>query len=459
MNSHSFSAHFITSFVYLKRLLPLFILPVAGNIYRYVMQGYRFSSSVFDVAVALIALMWGLKESRSISVKVSGGKLFVKKGFVFKSQWQVDIEKIAAIYVDQNVLTYLVSAARVRVETIAGARRKKAELDLYISKGELPRLVQSITKFEGERSQKCSVGQSLLLALSETSAKSGLLIFSTSVNYLGKFLGRRFDPLMLKELANEKNWDTLLPPLLTAVATVITAGILLSFVVSVIRHFSLSIENSEALVHLRQGVLRKSDMYIFKSNISAVIEVSSPILTLFRRKNVCLNLVGWGNKQGAVTLLPAIKSNGFSVMGPNSVKSHRQGIIRGARIPALLTLVLLALWGGLTLILPQMQGLWAILFLSAAVISGYRMFVKLRAIKRGGAFKTETVGTVFAKRMTFYQCSAKAERVECITLRQSPFDRNWGMCKLIFDIHDKRKSRFLAAYLDESEAERFTSCL
>ena len=86
MIGNSFTPHPLTAFKYLKRLLPLLIIPVTSSIYRYILHGVNFSATFWDVMGAILSVLWARLEYKSVSVKVKDGKLFINNGFVFKNQ-------------------------------------------------------------------------------------------------------------------------------------------------------------------------------------------------------------------------------------------------------------------------------------------------------------------------------------------------------------------------------------
>lgn len=460
MTAHSFGAHPLTAVGIVKRLLPLLIIPVAGSIYRYVMYGYSFSSTLWDVLGAAASVTWGIIEYKSIKIKVAQGKVFVTSGALFKSSWQVSTNHIAAIYTEVSPFSALFGAVKVRLETVAGLG-KKADLVLYMRRAEAARFVAAVTGFKGSKAKKSTFLQSLLLALSETSALSGLIIFATAVNYLGRFFGRRIDEAVIESITDgAKRLGLVLPRAATFLAVMILLGVGLSFGMAAVRHTSIAIEQNSKIILIKQGLIWRSATYVFKEQIPSFMTVSTPVLALFGRKNVCVNVGGFGSKQDAETILPAVKNissnnNNYSF----AVTCPKSACGRAIRIPLILALLTFALWALALWHMPQLGGLWAMLFASTAAACLYRLRVKLKAVRSGGVFVGKRVKILYPSRLTYYEGETDLSHIDSVILRQTPFDFGKSTCRLIVNVHNKQKSRFGAAYLDIDEAENFTSFL
>ena len=447
--SHSFNPHPLTAFKYLKRLLPLLIIPVTSSVYRYVLHGVNFSATFLDVLGALLSVLWARFEYKSISVKIKEGKLFIKKGFVFKSQWNIRLDRLTAVYTQRTLICLLFGAVKISIETQAG-RGKKTDFEFYVNHEEARRFVECITDFKCTKPIKSSFWQSVLLALSETSAWSGLLLFATTINYIGRFLGRQMGAEVLSKLTDTvKKVGLLIPPITAAIAGLILVGFILSFTVAIVHHLSHSVEQSVKTLHIKQGVLLRSHAYIFMDNIPCAVAVGSPVLHFFGRKNLRIIVGGYGNKQEGESVLPAVENNSdFFDKNGNCLTCSKRAKKRVIKIPLVLTGICLL---GLALFvykMPQLGFLWAIMFLSLAAVCLYRLRIKLHGVKRGFVILDRKARINHPKRLTLFDSNAPMEQIDSFEIRRTPFDLNYKVCTLTMKIQNKKKSRFAAANLD-----------
>jgi len=455
--SHSFNPHPLTAFKYLKRLLPLLIIPVTSSVYRYVLHGVNFSATLLDVIGAMLSVLWAIVEYKSISVKVKEGKLFIKKGFFFKSQWNIKLDRLTAIYTQRTLISLLFGAVKVSIETQAG-RSKKTDFEFYVNRKDARRFIECIADFKSTKAIKSSFWQSVLLALSETSAWSGLLLFATAINYLGRFLGRKIGAaeVFSKLTDTIKNVGLLIPPITAAIAGLILVGFILSFVVAIVHHLSHSVEQSGKMLHIKQGVLLRSHAYIFTDNIPCAVSVSSPVLHFFSRKNLRIIVGGYGNKQEGESVLPATqKDSDFFDKNGSCLTCPKRAKKRVVKIPLVLTAVCIV---GLVLFvykMPDLAFLWAIMFFSLGVVCIYRLKVKLHGVKKGFALLGKKVRINHPKRLTHFDSDTPMKWVDSFEVSQTPFDLNYKVCTLTMKVHNKKKSRFAAANLDYNKTISF----
>ncbi len=456
MIGNSFTPHPLTAFKYLKRLLPLLIIPVTSSVYRYILHGVNFSATFFDVLGAILSVLWARFEYKSISVKVKDGKLFINSGFVFKNQWNIKTDRLTAVYTQRTFLCLLFGAVKVSIETQAG-RGKKPDFEFYVNQKQARSFVECITDFKGAKPVKSSFWQSVLLALSETSAWSGLLLFATAINYLGRFLGRQMGAEVLSQLTDTfKKVGLIIPPITAAIAGLILVGFVLSFGVAIVHHLSHSVEQSGKMLHIKQGILLRSHAYIFTHNISCAVAVGSPVLHFFGRKNLRIIVGGYGNKQEGESVLPAIE-NDIDFFDKNGVflNCPKRAKIRVVKIPLILTGICLFLLALFVYKMPRLAFLWAIIFLSSAVICLYRLRIKLHGVKKGFAVLGRKARIYHPKRLTHFDSNTPMEWIDSFEIRQTPFDLNYKVCTLTMKTYNKKKSRFAAANLDYFETISF----
>ena len=455
MMAHAFKAHPFTVFIYLKRLLPLLIIPVASSVYRYILQGVTFSSTLWDVGAAALSVGWAMLECRKIAVVVKGDFVYFEKGLVFSSRWRIRRDRLTAVYTEKGVPYIFFGAVKVLVDSEAGDR-KHSDFWFYVNQSEARHFVKVITDFEDKVPIKSSFWQSLLLSLSESSAWSGLILFASAINYLGRFLGKRLEVSVIGELTSRaRDIGLLIPPITAAAAGLILLGFLVSFGLSVIKHAGHRGEFCDKIIHLSQGLLWRRDSYIFRDKIPSVVTVSSPVLHFFGRKNLRVNIGGYGNKQEGESVLPAIKK-GLHF----NRRAKRLSCVRGAKgrvvkIPLFLLCGILAVWVLLSVHIPSLAMLWGILGISGCAVCLYRIMIKLAEVKRGGVYGYGDIAVLHQKRLTFYEGIVAQPRVEALVIRQSPFDLKYGACTLTVMVESKKKSRFSAANLDIDESVGF----
>ena len=456
MINNSFTPHPLTAFRYLKRLLPLLIIPVTSSIYRYLLHGINFSATLWDVVGAILSILWAWREYKSISVGVKEGKILIKKGFVFKSQWSIPLDRLTAIHTQRTLLCLIFGGIKIIVETQAG-RGKKADFEFYVNRRDLPRFVNCITNIKATNPIKSSLRQSVLLALSETSAWSGLLLFATAINYLGRFLGRKINTEVLSKLTDSvKKAGLIIPPVTATVAGLILIGFLLSFLVSVVHHLSHSVEQTDKIIHVKQGVLLRSHTYLFVNNIPCALAVSSPVLHFFSRKNLRLIAGGYNNKQEGESVLPAVPIDcDFFDKDGRCLTCSKKTIKRVVKIPLALTALCVFLLILFICKMPYLAFLWAILFLSLAFICLYRLKIRLHGVKKSFVILGKKARIYHPQRLTHFDSNTPIKWIDSFEIRQTPFDTNYKVCSLTMRIYNKKKSRFTAANLDYDDTISF----
>lgn len=440
MMTRRFTAHPLTCADFIRRFIPLLIIPLVRNIFLFLTRGDIYFSG-WDITVTLSVVAVGLIRSRMFKLTVCGDRLKVQKGMLFKSAADIPIINISGVYTELDPLSARFGALRVRIETEAGGARK-ADLFLFLSKRDAAALLSILLKYRSDLfKRRSTVWQTALMALTSASALSGLLVWASVINYLGKLLDRRLDSLVLDTLSGSLSaLSRLVPPAAAIAAALLSVGFCISFAQILIKHITFSVGSSDHILHISQGIIRRRQAYIRYRTISAVILKQPPVMRFFSRASLLITVAGYGKQGGeSKVVIPALRIKNAADLSDKlgllkwpqlDIKKARRARPRAAVVPAWLTAMSALPVITAVLFLPEATAAGALISGFCAALCLYRLDVSLAGEKQGGMHIGRTVRVKDARRLSLTDTCIELERVDCVTLTQTPFDRRWRVCSV-----------------------------
>lgn len=460
----SSDVHPLTMFYFVRRYIPLLLIPVLRTAYSLLAHVPLKLILSTDIAVAAVLLFVGFVRFKRFSFSVDERHFTVRSGVVFKRCSRVPLSEISGVYVYKTPISMLFGAVRVQVDTDAGLG-KNPDFVFYYSKRSAGAFAQAVTgggESTNIKKYRCSALQTVLLSVTSASALSGLLIAATVVSNTGNLLGNRFTDYV----ADTISWVTVLaerivPPVAAAAAAVLTAGFFMSFALTLVKHLTFCVSFSGDIIFVSQGIVWRKFSYIRRRSVGAVTVVQPPIMRLFRRGSLLVRAAGYGTHNGeSSAIIPVVRADksgavypdaGFNSAPKITLRQPRRAIVRVLFMPLLWTAAVIcvpAVIGALGFTHPKYI---AAACAVAVCVLLYWLSVRYFCFKRGGAALRGAVRVRGSRRMSLTDSTFFYDRIDSIVIASNPFDRGLGVCTLRAELRSEHPFSASAVSLDLSE--------
>ncbi len=442
-----FCAHPLTMVSFLKKFVLLLLIPLIRSAYMLLIFG-EFGFSGWDIVVATIVFSLSLARCKAFNIIVENDRLTIKTGFIFKSEAIIKLDRIIVVCAESTPLSAIFGTRRVRIETEASS--KKPDIELYLSKRNGDALARLIIGHDNyAKPHRSKIGEIVLFSLSSASALSGLLIWATVINYSGKLLGRRIGKDVIDSLSDKADsLERLIPQIATVVAILLFMGFIVSFLITLIRHAFYFVSLGDNSIFIKQGVILSRQTYIKRSAIGSVMALQPPAMRIFNRHS--LNI---GIANDSIALYPC--SLDYSDRPEIKLTKHKKMIRRVIILPLWFMVLSITPLALSIIFAPDFILLGGIVLSLGVTCSLYRIWGGAQSIKNGGICFGRTVRLKDAKGLTLFDCSFDAQKIDCITLRQTPFDHRWDVVSIKVSSISSGNIKIAAKNLDFMSASNY----
>ncbi len=466
----------------LRRTHPLYML---GSLKRFAflliipfLQGLLFGTgSLFDrlyrsgwnaVLVVLIVVM-AVLEWRGFRFGLAENVLTVEKGVALRRTVRINTKRIDFLSFEHTPLLSLCGAARLRLETPGGSR-KKPDITLLVRAGGAREMMEMLSP-PGKRGQVfvTRFRQMALLAASWSNAASGLLLAAPFVGQLGKIFGedlsrRIYDAATVGELLLRFG----VPPLVASVSWLLFAGWAVAFLSRLFKHARFSAYQSEGFLVTRSGLLSRRHHFARRSAVNGVTIQQSLPMVLLKVQTVYLQVVGYGKGKGERALLAAGKNDdmraavqtltGFDLSGRARIAPKRSAKVGYVLMPCILLAGVTVLCGGALCLWPQLWEYLLLLWGFLAVFAVWRLFICLMGFSRAGVRVSDgAIELSTYKNLSLVRGILPRDRVQEIRITQSRIQRRLGICSLSLGLFSEGKKTIVVQGVGYEEVLRALS--
>ncbi len=288
-------------------LFPLIrgLLSVGLDLYSWVQGAW------FDILVIIVLISFAVYRWRYVKFMLTQEGIYFERGFIARSSSTIPYSQITSVSIEQPFLHRMLGVARVRAETMAGARRS-ADLRLTISNSYAVKLEESLhsrcfdikDREATNRAYSPAKHHLVLFSLMSSSTLSGALFVSALVSQAGAILGKKLDQELFDTLADvSSTLHVGLPPIAIAVSAVFMIGWLAGFISSILRHMRFHLVRRGRHLLINAGVLTHRS-YMLDTRHVTYVDFRQTLLTrLFSIASVYVRCTGYGKGKNEINVL------------------------------------------------------------------------------------------------------------------------------------------------------------
>lgn len=232
-------------------------------------------------------------------------KIIIQKGFIFKSRSVIMRKNLSSVQIERNPLDYLFGAVTYRINTEAGLRRR-SDFCFKLSGADSKKLSKELYGSEKLEKVHFSAVKVALMAISTSSAFTGLVIGAPVINNVGRLLGIGFSQLLDEINSVSHNITAYFPPIVNLITLIFIIGYGISFVYSFIKYINFKLYLNNNILKVCSGFFVKRITYFSKSAVNDVKIEQTPFMLLFRRFAMSVSVGGFSvSKNSSQIIVPA----------------------------------------------------------------------------------------------------------------------------------------------------------
>lgn len=453
--------HPIKILSYTTRNFWLILIPLARDFFsaRYSLAGWLYGSWL-SILTILAIFGYALLRWASLTYYFSDDCITAKSGYFGILETKIFYSKISSISARQSPLYALFRASTVCICTSGKGRGitltlRKSETDRIFS------LAGSVTTPKSVFSFRPKALHVLLFSLLFSSSLSGLAIICTFLIEWSKILGNDLAGT-IPELVTKR--ETLYARLPLVIASVLSAGWLLSFIANLMRHGRFSIARSGDKLLIQSGIITKRRHILSRSSIVFTDVSQNLIMKLFRICSVRVGCNGYGrrNYELGVIIPLASKSELKSSerlllpeipLPPKISVFTKRSIFSYVALPVCIAAAIPIIAWLAFVMLPHYRGTIKLCTAIALIPALWFCIVRLVASQTSGiGCDGRLVRLDYCRGFSFHSVSVEKNSIAKVGVRRSVFQLRSGKCGISVRVCYPRRSRHKISAIGYDEA-------
>lgn len=393
--------------------------------------------------------------------------LLIKKGVFFKKRSKVPALCAESVIVGVSPFSALLRKCRVTLNL--GAQGRKGRFVFFTGRKNGKALASKLRgRFDHE--YKADFLKIIIMAVSGSNAFAGLVFFVPFLSKTGQLFGRYYSRLVYKSVdLSLYIRQTGLPPVLSALAGFLLAGLAVSFVLTVVNYggFRFFLSRSLKYLVIIRGWIYKTVFIASVSKIGAYQLRQSLLMRLFSMWSVGFFVSGQGlEHRGKRVLVPATPKYLLPGIGEKKNYKYRKNCFyaqppkRGRRGYLYFPVAIMGIIGLLSALgelLPfepiPLYPLTA--FLLIVFMALY--FTRIFAFKRAFLYLDGEKAVIsYFKRLSYTVTVVPADKIRCVRISQSLPQRHSGLCNAAIYVYGENKRRFIIKHLEFNRGVEFS---
>ena len=293
-----FKPHPLMIFDSIMPFMWILIIPFLKAVIQYLKYGKIDDILGFETALLIAIISFTIIRFNTIRIIFEDGKIVIKKGLIFVSRSEISRKKLSSVQTEQNPLDYIFGAVTYRINTEAGLRHR-SDFKFKLSRKNSEQLSNLL--YGGEKLQKIpfSALKVALMAITTSSAVTGLLVGVPIINNAGRLLGVGFYELFNELNKTTNGVKTYFPPVVNTITLILIIAYGISFLYSFIKYINFKLYLNDKLLKVRSGFFVKRITVFKKKAINNVKIEQTPLMFLFRRFAMEVNVGGFAVSKNA----------------------------------------------------------------------------------------------------------------------------------------------------------------
>lgn len=236
-------------------------------------------------------------------------KIILRKGIFLVREKELLKEKVSTVDIDAGILLTILHGAKIRIDTESGSG-KHSDFRFVVSQKEAGKILHYFCGDSIHWHYRAPTWRIAAGTLAFSRSAPGLLLLSAAIKTGGQILGSEFKNKVYGTVSTAQALlGQYIPPVFAAVAYLIAAGWLVSFLFLTLRQMNFHLGRAGSYLVTRRGFLVRRYSMIFLPMVNARILQQTPLMRLTGMVQVLLDCAGYGKEQGELALMiPAERS-------------------------------------------------------------------------------------------------------------------------------------------------------
>ncbi|MCI9273445.1 MAG: PH domain-containing protein [Clostridiales bacterium] len=387
--------------------------------------------------------------------------LLYQRGLFFQRQMRIPYRCFDSVTVKQTLAPALFGAARLFLDTPAGGK-KHADVGLTLSRKYLWRTAVAVYPIcRQELLYRAGAWRILLMSAFWSNPGTGLLLVAPFIKRMGDVLGAEISERLYSTVDLSLQlaaWG--IPPVSAALAYLLFAGWVIALLVQLFRYGNFKLFRCNDLLTIRRGLVNSSQRMFRSSRVSALSIRQTLLMRMFRLYSGYVHNIGSGKDKGDRSMLVAAASHQelaclLQRAVPGLPTRHKEPIRppKGTVKSYLLTPLWFAAGFFAVTLSPYLFGSYSRLFSLVSVFAApfFCWWCALRfAAQRTAGLSREQEALLISgyRRLTLYFASIPWDRVQMVSISQSPFQRRSRRCNVRVHLYSESSESFVVKHLE-----------
>ena len=276
----------------------ILVIPFVKAVIQYLRDGQIDNILGFETVLMAGIIVIAIIRFLFFRVYYKEEKIIIKKGVFFITRSEISRKNLSSVQTEQNPLDFIFGAVTYRINTEAGMR-SRSDFKFKLTKKDSDKLSDLL--YHGEELQKIpfSALKIALMAITTSSAVTGLLVGVPIINNAGRLLGIGLYELFEEITKTSNRIQTYFPPIVNTITLVLIIAYGISFLYSFIKYINFKLYLNDKLLKVCSGFFVKRITVFKKKAINNVKIEQTPLMFLFRRFAMEVNVGGFAVSKNA----------------------------------------------------------------------------------------------------------------------------------------------------------------
>lgn len=458
-----FKAHPLMILDSIMPFLWILVIPFIKAVLQYIQDGKINNILGFETVLLSVIIALAILRFLFFRVLFIDDKIIIKKGIFFITRSEISRKNISSVQTEQNPLDLILGAVTYRINTEAGIR-SRSDFKFKLTRRDSEKL--SSLLYNDEKMQKIpfSALKIALMAITTSSAVTGLLIGVPIINNAGRLLGIGIYEL-LEELNKTSNRvQTYFPPVVNTITLILIIGYGISFLYSFIKYINFRLYLNEKFLKVCSGFFVRRITFFKKKDVNSVKIEQTPLMFLFKRFALKVSVGGFSvSKNAQQIIVPSGRGKDikakfaeyFPFLKPDGadVSAKRSRLIRNRFLFWPLIYLILTLSVSITAVILFEEFTRFIFFLTIILLCVvfYYAFICDYEYRKGKVCFCDSIYAHSVKGFRTCRFYFPKEKVGEIKITQFGFDRFYNSCRVKISVCSETADTLTVRHLDIDE--------
>ncbi len=346
-----FRAHPLMIFDGIKPFFIVLLIPLFKAIMQYVSFGEIDDIMGYELSLLAGVAIYNTLRWLAFRITVDGYRVYIKRGVLFKTVAQIDINKLSSVQTERNLLDWVLGAVTYRINTEAGQKRR-SDFVFKLSKKSSKKLLSVFYITENLTKVPFSPIQVAFMSVTTSSAFTGLVVGVPVLNNIARLVGVGVNEVFDELNTVSNSFNTYFPPIVNTVTLIIVLAYALSFFYLFLKYINFRLYLNNNVLRVASGLFVRRRTVFKKAAVNDVKIEQTFLMHLLKRYAMRVSVGGFGvSRNSEQIIVPSgtklqIKqkfSDYFPFLHPDGtvIRAHRKASLRNRFLilPTIFTLL------------------------------------------------------------------------------------------------------------------------